>query len=440
MTKKEKRELDIQIWQMLWPIVLLTLVQKLGSAFEGILVSVNHAEELTVISICSPYITLINTVSYGLGIAINSMTGQFVGKGLWEECHRRAIRFVMLLLLAAGCIMSVITVFLLIQAFRPAPELRSTGFIYMLPYLLGSPVMLLFNALISGMRGFKDSKTGMYMTCMIIPLQLFLSWVLYTSFGLPVLGYGMILARTAGCVYGVRHYRRRYVPENTADKPLPEGFSRDFLRLAVPVSLSKMIGPMAHTLLNGMLLSIGAAYVGASGLGGRLEGFFYMPAMAMGSVTITLTAQQKKDGNMSVLIRRLCIWSVTPTLFMILLAGIFSGPAWNMLTADAALRAAGVKYWHICLPAYPLIALEMTTTGILQAYGCGLPALVVTLIRLWGVQLPAAWLSVRYEWGAAGVWMGFLLSNVVSLVISVVWAWKKLKPDKFDKKERGEIS
>lgn len=439
MTKKEKRELDIQIWQMLWPIVLLTLVQKLGSAFEGILVSVNHAEELTVISICSPYITLISTVSYGLGIAINSMTGQFAGKGLWESCCRRAIRFVLRLLLAAGFIMSVITVFLLVQAFRSAPELRATGFLYMLPYLMESPVMLLFNALISGMRGFKDSKTGMYMTCMIIPLQLILSWLLYTGFGLPALGYGMLLARIAGCVYGVRHYRRKFVPENILDKPLPTGFAGDFLRLAVPVSLSKMIGPMAHTLLNGLLLSIGSAYVGASGLGGRLEGFFYMPAMAMGSVAITLTAQQKNDGNMPVLIRRLCIWSVTPTLLMVLVAESFAGPIWGMLTADAALQAAGAEYWHICLLAYPFIALEMTTTGILQACGCGMPALVITLIRLWCIQLPAAWLSVRYEWGASGVWIGFLLSNVVSLAVSVFWARKKLKANKFGKKEKGDI-
>ena len=154
MTKKEKRKLDTEIWQMLWPIVLLTLVQKLGSAFEGVLVSVNHAEELAIISICSPYITLINTVSYGLGIAINSMTGQLVGRGLWEKCHRRAVRFVMRLLLGAGFVMSAIAILLLMQAFRSAPQLRPAGFLYMLPYLFGSPVMLLFNALISGMRGF----------------------------------------------------------------------------------------------------------------------------------------------------------------------------------------------------------------------------------------------------------------------------------------------
>lgn len=430
MTKKEKRKLDTEIWQMLWPIVLLTLVQKLGSAFEGVLVSVNHAEELAIISICSPYITLINTVSYGLGIAINSMTGQLVGRGLWEKCHRRAVRFVMRLLLGAGFVMSAIAILLLMQAFRSAPQLRPAGFLYMLPYLFGSPVMLLFNALISGMRGFKDSRTGMYMTCMIIPVQLFLSWFFYTSLGLPALGYGMILARTAGCVYGVCHYKRKFMPENTGDGPLPEGFAGDFLRLAVPVSLSKMIGPAAHTLLNGLLLSIGSVYVGVNGLGGRLEGFFYLPAMAMGSVAITLTAQHKEDGDTTALIRRLCVWSVMPTLFMIILAGSLAGPAWSMLTPDEALRAAGVEYWRICLPAYLFIALEMTITGILQARGCGMPALVITLIRLWCIQLPAAWLSVRYGFGASGIWMGFLLSNIVSLAVSVCWLMIKRKGER----------
>lgn len=220
------------------------------------------------------------------------------------------------------------------------------------------------------------------------------------------------------------------MPENTGDGSLPEGFAGDFLRLAVPVSLSKMIGPAAHTLLNGLLLSIGSVYVGVNGLGGRLEGFFYLPAMAMGSVAITLTAQHKEDGDTTALIRRLCVWSVTPTLFMIILAGSLAGPAWSMLTPDEALRAAGVEYWRICLPAYLFIALEMTITGILQARGCGMPALVITLIRLWCIQLPAAWLSVRYGFGASGIWMGFLLSNIVSLAVSVCWLMIKRKGER----------
>ena len=75
-----------------WPVLLLTLAQKLGSAFEGILVSVNSSQELAVMGICGPYITIITTVSYGLGIAANAATGRAYADRSWEASHKACVR------------------------------------------------------------------------------------------------------------------------------------------------------------------------------------------------------------------------------------------------------------------------------------------------------------------------------------------------------------
>ena len=98
-----------------------------------------------------------------------------------------------------------------------------------------------------------------------------------------------------------------------------------------------------------------------------------------------------------------------------------------MLTPDAALQRAGEEYWHICLLAYPLISLEMTLTGILQAKGQGMPALVITVIRTWGIQLPVTLAAVQFGWGAKGAWVAYLLGNLVSVLIIGVWAYLKLR-------------
>jgi Na+-driven multidrug efflux pump len=112
---------------------------------------------------------------------------------------------------------------------------------------------------------------------------------------------------------------------------------------------------------------------------------------------------------------------------MVILAWIFAEPVWGLLTPDAALQQVGVGYWHICLLAYPLIALEMTITAILQASGRGMPALVVTAVRTWGVQLPIVWAAARFGWGATGAWMGFLMGNLTCVIISGLWAYLKLR-------------
>ena len=421
-----EQSIDREIWELLWPLLVLTAIQRLGSMFEGVLVSVNSTDELTIISLCAPYINLISTISYGLGIGTNAMVSRLSKENLWDGCCHRVARLVILVLIAGSLCMSGISALILLAAFSSIPDLASMGWQYMLPYLFGSPILLLYQLLMSAMRGFHDSKTGMWMTVLAVPIQILVTWGGYTLFGIAGLAYGTLAARTAGCLLGLWKIQSHFPREKGNASP-PKGSFRGFLKLAIPVSLSKAIMPAAHAAINPLVLSIGAVYISASGLGSKMEQFFYLAAMSIGSVAVTMAAGENRNCSTKKLVTHLCLWSLTPSVIMVVAAWIFAEPVWALLTPDAALRAAGVEYWHICLLAYPLISLEMTLTGILQAKGQGMPALVITVIRTWGIQLPITWLAVRLGWGATGAWMAFLLGNLVSVLIIGVWACVKLR-------------
>lgn len=428
-----EQSVDREIWELLWPLLVLTAIQRLGSMFEGVLVSVNSTDELTITSMCTPYINLISTISYGIGIGTNAFVSKLTAGNLWEGCCRRMARMVMAVLVIGSLCISGISALVLIAAFSAITDLAHMGWLYMLPYLFGSPVILLYQLLLSAMRGFHDTKTGMWMTVLSVPIQLLVCWGGYTLFGIAGLGYGTLTARGIACLLGLWKIRP-YFATNRGNEPLPRGSVKEFVALAVPVSLSKGIMPVAHAAINPLVLSIGAVYVSASGLAGRLEGFFYLAAMSMGSVAITMAAGEKSRYGTKKLLGHLCLWSMTPTVVMVILAWSFAGPAWSLMTPDPVLQQAGVEYWHICLLAYPLIALEMTLTGVLQAKGQGMPALVITVIRTWGVQLPVTWAAARFGWGPKGAWLGFLLGNLVSVLIIGVWAYLKLKPSRIVQK------
>ena len=421
-----EQSIDREIWGLLWPLLVLTAIQRLGSMFEGVLVSVNSTDELTIISLCAPYINLISTISYGLGIGANAMVSRLSKENLWDSCCHRVARLVILVLIAGSLCMSGISALILWAAFSSIPDLAAMGWLYMLPYLFGSPILLLYQLLMSAMRGFHDSKTGMWMTVLAVPIQILVTWGGYTLFGIAGLAYGTLAARTAGCLLGLWKIQSHF-PKEKGNAAPPKGSFRDFLKLAVPVSLSKAIMPAAHAAINPLVLSIGAVYISASGLGSKMEQFFYLAAMSIGSVAVTMAAGENRNCSTKKLVTHLCLWSLTPSVMMVVAAWIFAEPVWALLTPDAALRAAGVEYWHICLLAYPLISLEMTLTGILQAKGQGMPALVITVIRTWGIQFPITWLAVRLGWGAMGAWMAFLLGNLASVLIIGVWAYLRLR-------------
>ena len=425
--------IDREIWGLLWPLLMLTAVQRLGAMFEGILVSVNSTDELTVTSMCSPYISLISTISYGIGIATNAFVGRLTAENLWEDCCRRLARMVMLVLAVGSLCISGISALILTASFAAIPELAHLGWLYMLPYLLGSPVILLFHLLVSAMRGFHDTKTGMWMTLLSVPIQILVCWGGYTIFGIAGLGHGTLTAQAAGCLLGLWRIRPHFRTEY-GNASLPKGSVKEFAALAIPVSLSKAIMPVANAAINPLVLSLGAVYVSASGLAGRFEGFFYLAAMSMGSVAITMGAGNTQRYSTKKLLKHLCLWSMTPSIVMVILARMFAEPFWARLTPDPALQLAGVEYWSICLLAYPLISLEMTLTGILQAKGQGMPALVITVVRTWGIQLPLTWAAVQFGWGAKGAWMAYLLGNLASVLIIGVWAYAKLGHKKVLKK------
>ena len=390
LRNQKNTSVDLEIWGLLWPLLVLTAIQRLGTMFEGVLVSVNSTDELTITSMCAPYINLISTISFGIGIATNAFVSKLAAGNLWESCCRKMARMVILILVVGSLCISGISALILLTSFLAIPELAHLGWLYMLPYLFGSPVILLFHLLVSAMRGFHDTKTGMWMTLLSVPIQILVCWGGYTFFGIAGLGYGTLTAQAAGCLLGLRRIRPYFQTER-GNESLPAGSVKEFVTLAVPLSLSKAIMPAANAAINPLVLSIGAIYVSASGLAGRFEGFFYLAAMSMGSVAITMAAGDGHRYSTKKLLSHLCLWSMTPSIVMVILAWVFAEPFWAQLTPDISLQQAGVEYWHICLLAYPLISLEMTLTGVLQAKGQGMPTLVITVVRTWGIQLPITW-------------------------------------------------
>ena len=86
-----------------------------------------------------------------------------------------------------------------------------------------------------------------------------------------------------------------------------------------------------------------------------------------------------------------------------------------------------MAYWSICLCAYPMIAMEMTLTSVLQALGSGFPTLAATVIRVWAVQVPLTYLLTRPGMWQSGPWLGYLISNAASLAICGIYAYSHIK-------------
>ena len=417
-----------EIWKLAYPVALLTLAQRMGSIFEGILLSVHSTKELIISAICGPYISIITTVSYGLAISVNVIMAKVFKDPERKKDAEDILKGILILTFILGvCISTVISVRLYFE-FTSMMDLRKKAYLYMLPYLLGNPVILLYSILIAEFRGLGDSKTGMWMTFIAVPIQISTAYMMYKLFGFTALGYGMLLSKIAGCIYGTKQYEKYNLSVFSSIRvKLSPSLVKEFVVLAAPVSLSKIISPASNVILNNILLSMGTNLVAVAGLGNRLSVLFYLPATAVGSAAVTLMAGNEPYKEKEQRIKQLCLSSLLPTVAIVGIALLFQRQIWHVLTTDPNMQQAGVQYWKISLLAYPFVAIEMTMTSILQALGYGFPTLAITVIRLMGVQIPLTYLAKYTHLGAKGAWAAYVISNIVSMIVSVIWSIRKMK-------------
>ena len=138
-----KKDYAKEIWKLAYPVALLTLMQRIGSIFEGILLSVHSTEELTISSICGPYISIITTVSYGLAISVNVVMAKIFKNPDRKKDAGDILKGILLLTFILGILISVVVSTRLYFEFADMTNLRKTAYLYMVPYLLGNPVILL---------------------------------------------------------------------------------------------------------------------------------------------------------------------------------------------------------------------------------------------------------------------------------------------------------
>jgi len=89
----------------------------------------------------------------------------------------------------------------------------------------------------------------------------------------------------------------------------------------------------------------------------------------------------------------------------------------------------GVGYLRIVGSCYIFLAIMFISNGVINGAGHTMVTMVFSLLSLWLVRVPAAWLLTRTSLGITGIWMAIALSFVTSIIASLAYyfsgRWKK---------------
>ena len=286
----------------------------------------------------------------------------------------------------------------------------------------------------SVLRGAGIVKPGMVVQLATVGLNIVLAPVLIAGWGthhpLGVAGAGLAtsLSVAVGVLMLTRYLRQLgdvVTVSGTLARPDRALLVR-MLRIGLPAGGEFVIMMLLNTAIYALIRDFGAGAQAGFGIAGRVMQALAMPSMAI-SFAIPAVAGQNFGGRrpervVETLRQALAIEMVLMAI-VVAACQLWAPVPVGWFTSDPNATEAGVTVLRIVSWNFFGLGIVFACSGMFQALGNTLPALLSSITRLLTFVLPALWLSQRAGFRLLDVWHLSVASVFLQAVLSLVLVW-----------------
>lgn len=415
---------------MALPMIISMLVQAFYNIVDSVYVSQVSESAVTALSLAFPVQNMQIGFAVGVGVGVNALLSQSLGRKDQESVNWAAGQGVFLALVATG-------LFMLFGFFgvRPYYTMQSTvaetvegGIAYTsicCIFTVGVFIQVLCERLLQStgraMQTMILQGTGAIINIILDPVFIHGWW------GMPKMGVAgaavaTVIGQCTGAVLGI-YLNLRHNPEVQLHvkfmKPNWKVIA-PILEVGIPSVVMNGIGSVMNFGMNQILQGFNEVATGVFGIYYKLQSLFFMPLFGINNATISILAYNYGARKPKRIVHTLklatavavCIMLVGLAVFLLFpqaLLGIFN-PTEEFL-------AIGVKALRIlCLP-FPVAAICISLGASFQALGKGSYSTIVSLCRQLIVLLPAAYL-LSLTGDVNNVWWSFPIAEVMSALVT----------------------
>lgn len=319
-------------------------------------------------------------------------------------------------------------------------EVADAGSTYLVILFFGTALLVAQVALTSLMQGAGDTVTPLWIAGATNAANVLFNWLFmfgpgpFPAWGVPGAAVGTLLAHGLGLALGLVVVlaganvlrwpagRWRWNPRRV----------RDLLAIGVPSGLQSLAYVAAGLLVVRAVTATPSGSYGAAAvaIGLQVEGFAFMPGVALSVAATSLVGQALgawqlerawRAGHAALALAIALMGAIGALLFAFAepLIRLFDPSAHPVVVAD------GVAYLRVNGAVQPILAVFMVLNGALRGAGDMRAGLVGTVVGRWGVVVPFAWLlGVTWAWGTVGVWWALF----VGISVQAVWValrWRR---------------
>lgn len=415
---------------MALPMIISMLVQALYNIVDSVYVSQVSESAVTALSLAFPVQNMQIGFAVGVGVGVNALLSQSLGRKDQESVNWAAGQGVFLALVATG-------LFMLFGFFgvRPYYTMQSTvaetvegGIAYTsicCIFTVGVFIQVLCERLLQAtgraMQTMILQGTGAIINIILDPVFIHGWW------GMPRMGVAgaavaTVIGQCTGAVLGI-YLNLRHNPEVQLHvkfmKPNWKVIA-PILEVGIPSVVMNGIGSVMNFGMNQILQGFNEVATGVFGIYYKLQSLFFMPLFGINNATISILAYNYGARKPKRIVHTLKL--ATAVAVCIMLVGLavfqlFPQALLGIFNPTEEFLAIGVKALRIlCLP-FPVAAICISLGASFQALGKGSYSTVVSLCRQLIVLLPAAYL-LSLTGSVDNVWWSFPIAEVMSALVT----------------------
>ncbi len=438
------------IWRsmamFLIPLLLSNVLQSLGQLFGMVVVGRwLGMNELAAISAFFPLFFLLISFVIGIGSGSSILIGQAFGARN-EDRLKAIVGTTLTFTFVLGAILAVMgSMFAMdIMQLVGTPEnIIDISVHYARILFISMPVLFLYFAYTTFMRGAGDSKTPFYFLIVSTGLNMALLPILiFGWFGLPKLGvygaaYASVISTIVTFIILLVYLRKTKHPlqfDATVRKYLRMDWEllKLLLRLGIPASINMILVSLSEIAVISFVNRFGSDATAAYGVVNQVASYVQMPAVSLG-ITVSIFAAQSIGANqfdrLQKVIRAGLVMNYVIGGILIAFIYLFSKQILALFltsqnTIDIAHSLIMITLW-----SYLIFGHAQIYGATMRASGTVLWPTIFAVIAIWLVEVPVAYfLSYHTSLGIKGIWVGYPAAFIVSLLLQYGYyrlSWKK---------------
>jgi len=434
--------LHVNIWLLAWPMVIDMLSASVYQVVDLYWVGKLGSSALAAATLATVIRWVLNSLSMGLGVGGLAVVARRIGEGDNAQANHTAWQVLLMGTLVSGVIGG--TGFVLsrpiMELLGAEPDVVALGVPFLRISFAGVGSLVLQQTCNALLRGAGEARTAMWTMWVGNGTAIVLASLLITgNLGFPALGVsGSALALVLGFTCGVLSAVGMMLSGRLRLHLRLQDFHLDLplmwrvIKIALPSTLQMTLRASSRLVTTTIMAPFGTAVFAGYGVANRVTMFALIPGFGFGNAAGTLVGQNlgaakpERAAQSAWLVAGYneVVMIVSVALFLLFsrpLVCLFSAEADVIATAQEALIIIGLSF---------LVSAGGVVMGrALDGAGATLPAMLINLATLWGVQVPAAYALANWTpLGTRGLWLGFAAANVANGIVMAGWflrgSWK----------------